>query len=92
MSKPVIELAPCPFCGGEADLRSTATEDSFWFVECLQCGASAPVLNRNNVDGWNNRSGYDIAGIEGASGLYYTRMLAVANGEQKIEPLYRVKK
>lgn len=32
------------------------------------------------------------AGVEGSAGLYYTRLLAVANGEQKIEPLYRVKK
>lgn len=32
-----------------------------------------------------------IAGYEGCAGLYYTRQLAVANGEQKIEPVYRVK-
>lgn len=44
------------------------------------------------VDRWNNRAGYSISGYEGSAGLYYTRMLAVANGEQKIEPLYRVKK
>lgn len=34
---------------------------------------------------------YEIAGYEGSSGLYYTRHLAVANGEQRIEPVYRVK-
>lgn len=32
------------------------------------------------------------AGVEGSAGLYYSKHAAVANGEQKIEPLYRVKK
>lgn len=35
---------------------------------------------------------YEIAGYEGSSGLYYSRLAAVANGEQSIEPVYRVKK
>ena len=35
---------------------------------------------------------YEIAGYEGTAGLYYSRLAAVANGEQMIEPVYRVKK
>lgn len=35
---------------------------------------------------------YEIAGYEGSSGLYYSRFAAVANGEQSVEPVYRVKK
>ena len=35
---------------------------------------------------------YEIAGYEGSSGLYYSRLSAVANGEQSVEPVYRVKK
>lgn len=35
---------------------------------------------------------YEIAGYEGSSGLYYSKLAAVANGEQRIEPIYRVKK
>lgn len=34
----------------------------------------------------------EIVGYEGSSGLYYSRLSAVANGEQSIEPVYRVKK
>lgn len=34
----------------------------------------------------------EIAGYEGSSGLYYSRLAAVANGEQTVEPLYRVAK
>lgn len=37
------------------------------------------------------KPGLEIAGYEGSSGLYYSRLAAVANGEQKIEPIYRVK-
>lgn len=35
---------------------------------------------------------YEIAGYEGASGFYYSKLLAVGNGEQIVEPIYRVKK
>lgn len=35
---------------------------------------------------------YEIAGYEGSAGFYYSRLLAVANGEQAVEPVYRVKK
>lgn len=35
---------------------------------------------------------YELAGYEGNSGLYYSKLAAVANGEQRIEPIYRVKK
>lgn len=35
---------------------------------------------------------YEIAGYEGTAGIYYSRLLAVANGEQAVEPVYRVKK
>lgn len=35
---------------------------------------------------------YELAGYEGSAGFYYSKMLAAANGEQLIEPIYRVKK
>lgn len=96
MSKPVIEIAPCPFCGQQPCevKRKPAGMDVAFAIDC-KCGASfSPFVatEEDCTNAWNQRAGFDIAGIEGASGLYYTRMLAVANGEQKIEPLYRVKK
>lgn len=33
----------------------------------------------------------EVAGYEGASGLYQTKLQAVSNFEQKSEPVYRVK-
>jgi hypothetical protein len=49
--------------------------------------------------GWQARaaleskpSDLEVAGYEGSAGLYYSKQAAVANGEQRIEPVYRVKK
>lgn len=46
----------------------------------------------HSVDAGKIVEDYEIAGYEGSSGLYYSRLAAVANGEQSVEPVYRVKK
>ncbi len=55
----MIEIEPCPFCGGEArilhgGLRCMAT------VECCKCGASVKAIDEMNpvemaVQKWNTR-------------------------------------
>ncbi|PSS51649.1 hypothetical protein [Pseudomonas sp. BBP2017] len=50
------ELMPCRFCGGKADSRCTAGPYPDWFVECVECLASAPVFSEEKLDGWNNRA------------------------------------
>ena len=41
-----VELKPCPFCGGEADISFYASVDSpepkGRFVECMSCAAAGP--------------------------------------------------
>lgn len=58
-------------------------------VEVLS--ASAEPSPDHSVEA-DKKGELEVAGYEGAAGLYYTKALAVANGEQKIEPIYRVKK
>lgn len=92
----ISELAPCPFCGGKvkpAEHVEKTFWDPAWFVSC-NCGCSyGPEREKEHAErGWNNRAGHQIAGYEGSSGLYYSRLAAVANGEQSVEPVYRVKK
>lgn len=92
----IPEIAPCPFCGGsvkQAEGFASAIGDPQWFVKC-NCGCSyGPEFEKEHAErGWNQRAGHSIAGYEGTSGLYYSKLAAVANGEQRIEPIYRVKK
>lgn len=51
-----VDLLPCPFCGGKADLRCSAGRDPDWFVECTECMASASVFSQDKLEGWNNRT------------------------------------
>ena len=57
-----IKLKPCPFCGGEASIKSV-TKGIFvkkvgYFAVCNSCGASTHVaLNINDVPHkWNRRA------------------------------------
>lgn len=57
-----IKLKPCPFCGGEASIKSV-TKGTFvkkvgYFAVCNSCGASTHVaLNINDVPHkWNRRA------------------------------------
>jgi hypothetical protein len=98
----IPEIAPCPFCGSSQ--CSPNYHNHRTWVECDACGArgqssNCPSIldNRGPSEGvairhWNQRAGHSIAGYEGTSGLYYSKLAAVANGEQRIEPIYRVKK
>lgn len=73
-----------------------------WLTKCKKSGLveqAEPNEKASNPEHWtdafpvyNSSVEYEIAGYEGSSGLYYSRLAAVANGEQSVEPVYRVKK
>ena len=61
----MIELKPCPFCGGKATI-SSSTNDDYFFTRCTRCTASIGVILYNGwrptfisredaADAWNNR-------------------------------------
>ena len=59
----MADLKPCPFCGGEAELRhyEDFTKDFSsvykFYVECNECEAQTkPIANvENAVSAWNTR-------------------------------------
>lgn len=92
----IPELAPCPFCGCHPSKveRKPAGMDVSFTIYC-KCGVSFSPFTATEetcAHAWNQRAGHSIAGYEGSAGLYYSKLAAVANGEQVIEPVYRVKK
>ncbi len=53
-TKTTAELRICPFCGGEADLRSLNTEK--FYIVCNQCGVYTPYMKKDKVImAWNKR-------------------------------------
>jgi hypothetical protein len=92
----ILELAPCPFCGSEAFDSIYSGAPVIWCrgddCEASMGGEEYVGTLENLVECWNKRADHSIAGYEGSAGLYYSKRAAVANGEQAIEPVYRVKK
>ena len=62
----MIELKPCPFCGGKADCSKDGISDMdgkpMWWVECPACGisTSGSYERQPEVDAWNSRTGKDV--------------------------------
>lgn len=54
-NKKAIELKPCPFCGGEAELDS---DDLCYWVNCKKCGASVDTsyIEEDVAKEWNKRA------------------------------------
>lgn len=51
-------LKPCPFCGGDAELKHNKQWD--YFVRCEVCGAKTRQHHENSVgavDDWNRKGG-----------------------------------
>jgi len=64
--KRVIELKPCPFCGGKAAVKQFANPKNFYLIECSTCkcrtdGYQSKIDNKDeeniqiNADVWNRR-------------------------------------
>lgn len=52
-----IELKPCPFCGGEAELVIDEPFKGFTFVECHECGSRGSISKeRQAIKAWNTRA------------------------------------
>lgn len=58
------ELKPCPFCGGQAELRMASEILSCygsvsiggWKVGCTECGIETRIENRDTaIEKWNRR-------------------------------------
>ena len=77
----MIDLKPCPFCGGEA--YYTLNSDSDWECRCFDCGASVKVYGREFTPGrlkkdrktvimkWNRRKQRTGEWMESPSGQPY---------------------
>lgn len=67
------ELKPCPFCGrgAEFSLGKTGDGKDWHYTECVNCGATGPLVNYADhniaindalVDAWNSRA--DLAAVQ----------------------------
>ena len=57
-----IELKPCPFCGGDAEVASFKLGifgHAYYYVRCTMCGATSKVqvTARKAERSWNRRAG-----------------------------------
>lgn len=52
-----VELLPCPFCGGEAGIRTTSDFTEFWYV-CRGCDAESGTGETDLMAAkkWNTRT------------------------------------
>lgn len=51
MKKIKVDLKPCPFCGGRAEIRQFANPKNWYSVECVDCHCETDGYRHNRVDG-----------------------------------------
>ena len=55
----MIELKPCPFCGGAAYMRRISYRMDWYYCYCTVCGISQPTKKyqwaSDAADAWNRR-------------------------------------
>lgn len=60
----MMELKPCPFCGGKAKLKVITTDaiammpNFYWHrVSCMKCGATVEATDSlTAIEAWNRRT------------------------------------
>ena len=53
------KLKPCPFCGGEAIVRSYSVDnDKYSIVTCIKCDVETPMyeFRSDAIKAWNRRA------------------------------------
>ena len=66
-----VELKPCPFCGGQAEVRQFANPKNWYSVECVECHCGTDGFRYNHRDAsddeniklnalvWNRRTNHN---------------------------------
>ena len=49
------ELKPCPFCGGDTELKEYKPNVSGVAI-CKECGARSPICKNDHVGGWKPKA------------------------------------
>ena len=55
----MMELKPCPFCGGEAEAVYGFYDYNYWGVMCKECGCyiGGYEPKEKHIEAWNTRVG-----------------------------------
>jgi len=58
MADKEIKLKPCPFCGGEAQIKGTTMRGAIW-ISCRSCWAETfgAYSEEEAIGQWNRRAG-----------------------------------
>ena len=62
-----MNILPCPFCGGSAEIREVTRhiENNLIVVKCTRCGASTKTFSEHRpesaIDAWNRRIKNEIS-------------------------------
>ncbi len=51
-----MNLKPCPFCGGEAEVEREGTSRQSCIIDCADCGCRLESNEIGAGDAWNRRS------------------------------------
>ena len=57
----MAELKPCPFCGGEADIRLDSELQIYFVIVCTKCPTNVGRMwyskKKDAIEAWNRRAG-----------------------------------
>lgn len=88
----MIELKPCPFCGGEADMVQSGTSRQSCIVECSSCGARRESGDEGENSGrlWNERViEAALAAAPQGEPVAFHELLREAEAEVRAKPVWK---